>query len=141
MFMIDRKIMGRKSKTRIARGVALKEQELTDLGVFRISLPIPFRQAGGPVNAYIIEEENGLLLFDPGLGTEPSKTALAEGFAQTGHRFDEISRIVLSHGHIDHFGAAAWILQQTGREIPVLIHDADAGKVLQSGPDWPTLPK
>ena len=117
----------------------MKKQELTDLGVFRISLPIPFRQAGGPVNAYIIEEEDGLLLFDPGLGTEPSKTALAEGFAQTGHRFDAVNRIVLSHGHIDHFGAAAWILQQTGREIPILIHNADADKVLQSGPDWPAL--
>jgi glyoxylase-like metal-dependent hydrolase (beta-lactamase superfamily II) len=117
----------------------LKENELRALGIFRISLPIPFRQAGGPVNAYLIEEDNGLLLFDPGLGTEESKSALADGFRQTGHRFDEVNRIVLSHGHIDHFGAAAWILQQTGREIPVLIHSADADKVLESGPDWPAL--
>jgi glyoxylase-like metal-dependent hydrolase (beta-lactamase superfamily II) len=111
----------------------MKEHELKDLGIFRISLPIPFRQAGGPVNAYIIEEEDGLLLFDPGLGTEQSKAALAEGFAQTGHRFDEVNRIVLSHGHIDHFGAASWVLHQTGREIPILIHHADSDKVLQSG--------
>jgi glyoxylase-like metal-dependent hydrolase (beta-lactamase superfamily II) len=117
----------------------MKEHELKNLGIFRISLPIPFRQAGGPVNAYIIEEEDGLLLFDPGLGTEPSKAALAEGFAQTGHRFDEVNRIVLSHGHIDHFGAAAWVLQQAGRTMPVMIHNADSDKVLQSGPDWPAL--
>ena len=117
----------------------MQEHELGELGIFRIPLPIPFIQAGGPVNAYIIEEESGLLLFDPGLGTKQSQAALAEGIALTGHRFDEVNRIVLSHGHIDHFGAAAWVLEQIGRTIPTHIHSADAGKVLQSGADWPAL--
>jgi glyoxylase-like metal-dependent hydrolase (beta-lactamase superfamily II) len=117
----------------------MKEDELSNLGVFRIPLPIPFTQAGGPVNAYIIEEENGLLLFDPGIGTKQSQEALAEGLAQTGHRFEEVNRIVLSHGHMDHFGAAAWVLEQVGRAIPVLIHSADADKVLESGAGLPVL--
>jgi glyoxylase-like metal-dependent hydrolase (beta-lactamase superfamily II) len=117
----------------------MQEHELGELGIFRVPLPIPFIQAGGPVNAYIIEEESGLLLFDPGLGTVRSQAALAEGLALTGHRFNEVNRIILSHGHIDHFGAAAWVLEQTGRTIPIYIHGADAGKVLQSGADWPVL--
>jgi glyoxylase-like metal-dependent hydrolase (beta-lactamase superfamily II) len=117
----------------------MQESELEKLGIFRIPIPIPFVQAGGPVNAYIIEEENGLLLFDTGLGTVQSEAALAEGFALTGHHFDKVNRIVLSHGHIDHFGAAGWILEQIGRTVPVYIHAADASKVLKSGPDWPLL--
>jgi glyoxylase-like metal-dependent hydrolase (beta-lactamase superfamily II) len=117
----------------------LQEHELGKLGIFRIPLPIPFVQAGGPVNAYIIEEENGILLFDPGLGTRQSQAALAEGLTLTGHRFDEVRRIILSHGHIDHFGAASWVLEQTGRAIPSHIHSADAAKVLQSGADFPVL--
>jgi glyoxylase-like metal-dependent hydrolase (beta-lactamase superfamily II) len=117
----------------------MQEHELGELGIFRIPLPIPFIQAGGPVNAYIIEEESGLLLFDPGLGTKQSQAALAEGIALTGHRFGEVNRIILSHGHIDHFGAAVWVLEQIGRTVPVYIHSADAGKVLQSGADWPVL--
>ena len=117
----------------------MKEHELGGLGIFRIPVPIPFRQAGGPVNAYIVEEDRGVLLFDTGLGTEQSKEALAEGFARSGHRFEDVNRILLSHGHIDHFGAAAWIQQQSGRSIPVLIHSADAPKVLESGADWPAL--
>jgi glyoxylase-like metal-dependent hydrolase (beta-lactamase superfamily II) len=117
----------------------MKEHELGDLGIFRIPLPIPFRQAGGPVNAYIIEEDSGLMLFDPGLGTEASQAALAKGFKRIGHRFEEVNRIVLSHGHIDHFGAAAWIQEQAGRAVPVSIHSADADKVLASGADWPVL--
>jgi glyoxylase-like metal-dependent hydrolase (beta-lactamase superfamily II) len=117
----------------------LQEHELAKLGIFRIPIPIPFVQAGGPVNAYIVDEERGFLLFDPGLGTESSQMALAEGVALTGHRFDRVNRIVLSHGHIDHFGSAAWVLEQIGRAVPILIHTADAGKVLESGADWPVL--
>lgn len=114
----------------------MEEAELRDLGILRIPIPIPFPQAGGPVNAYVVEEEGGLLLFDAGLGIPKSQAALAEGLTQAGYRFQDLNRIVLSHGHIDHFGAAAWILEQVGRSIPVSIHDADAGKVLKSGVPW-----
>jgi glyoxylase-like metal-dependent hydrolase (beta-lactamase superfamily II) len=117
----------------------MQESELSTLGIYRIPVPIPFRQAGGPVNVYIIEEENGFMMFDAGLGSEQAHAALAAGFAQMGHRFEEVNRIILSHGHIDHFGAAAWIQEQAGRAFPVLIHDADANKVLASGAEWPAL--
>ncbi len=119
----------------------MQETSLRELGIFQIPIPIPFVQAGGPANAYLIEEEEGVLLFDAGLGTEPARTALAEGFARSGHRFDEVNRILLSHGHIDHFGSAAWIQEQAGRDIPVYIHPADADKVLESGLEWPALLK
>jgi glyoxylase-like metal-dependent hydrolase (beta-lactamase superfamily II) len=117
----------------------MQEHELDDLGIFRIPVPIPFRQAGGPANVYIVEEEYGFLLFDTGLGTNESRAALSEGLARTGHRFEDVNRIILSHGHFDHFGAAAWIQAQIGRSVPISIHTADAGKVLESGADWPAL--
>jgi glyoxylase-like metal-dependent hydrolase (beta-lactamase superfamily II) len=123
----------------MSREEAIKESELGILGVFRIPIPIPFHQAGGPVNAYVIEEERGFLLFDPGLGLDNAQAALAEGLARTGHRFQDINRIVLSHGHIDHFGSAAWAMEQAGKTIPVLINSADAGKILESGVEWPEL--
>jgi glyoxylase-like metal-dependent hydrolase (beta-lactamase superfamily II) len=117
----------------------MQEHEFGDLGIFRIPIPIPFIEAGGPINVYVIEEERGLLLFDAGLGTTLSQSALAEGLARIGHRFKDINRIILSHGHIDHFGAAAWILEQIGRTIPVYINSADANKVLDSGMEWAAL--
>jgi len=117
----------------------MQEHELGDLGIFRIPIPIPFRQAGGPVNAYIVEEEHGLLLFDVGIGTAQAQAALAEGLGQAGRRFEEINRIILSHGHVDHYGAAAWVLEKIGLAVPVLIHNADAGKVLESDSNLPSL--
>lgn len=111
----------------------MQEPELRDLGIFRIPIPVPFPQAGGPSNVYVVEGERGLLLFDAGLGAPASQAALADGLARTGHRFEEVERIVLSHGHVDHFGGAAWVQEQAGRHIPISIHPADAGKVLRSG--------
>jgi hypothetical protein len=35
----------------------MQENELGNLSIRRITVLIPFRQAGGPANAYIIEEE------------------------------------------------------------------------------------
>jgi glyoxylase-like metal-dependent hydrolase (beta-lactamase superfamily II) len=116
----------------------MQECELNSLGIYRIPIPIPFPQAGGPVNVYAIEAEGGLLLFDTGLGTTPSQTTLIEGLARNGHSLEDVKRIIVSHGHIDHFGSAAWIRQCAGWEIPVYIHAADADKVLESGMDWPT---
>ena len=117
----------------------MQEDQLGDLGIFRIPIPIPFPQAGGPANVYAVEEERGLMLFDTGLGTEDAQAVLAQGIERMGHRFQDINRIVLSHGHIDHFGSAAWVQDRIGRAIPILIHEADSDKVLESGPDWPAM--
>lgn len=117
----------------------MQEHELRELGIYRIPIPIPFLQAGGPANIYVIEEDNGILLFDTGIGLDGSQKALADGLTQTGHRFEEVNRIVLSHGHMDHFGGAAWVLEQIGRAVPVSIHSADAHKVLESGSPLPVL--
>ncbi len=113
--------------------------KLEELGVFRIPVPIPFRQAGGPANVYLLDQEQGFLMFDTGLGTEASRAALLEGLARTGHDLKQVNQIIISHGHIDHYGAAGWIQEQAGRAIPILIHPADADKVLVSGANWPTL--
>jgi len=115
----------------------MTEAELAGLGIHRIAVPVPFVQAGGPVNAYLIEEEaGGLLMFDSGLGSPEGLVALEHGFARLGRHFDEVRRIVLSHGHVDHYGAARTLMERAGRTIPVFAHPADLPKVSEAGPSW-----
>jgi glyoxylase-like metal-dependent hydrolase (beta-lactamase superfamily II) len=116
---------------------ATTDAALLELGIVRIPIPVPFPQAGGPVNAYLLEEEGGgVALFDAGLGSPDGESALAEGFARAGRRFDEVTRIVLSHGHVDHYGAARTIQERASRELPVFAHAADAAKIAESGWRW-----
>jgi len=123
------------------------EHDLAALGIHRIAVPIPFVAAGGPVNVYAIEAPDGsLTLFDSGLGTPEAQGALAAGLAAIGRRLEDVSRIVVSHGHVDHFGAARWVQEAGGARggaaaeaVTVSIHPADASKISEAGPRFREL--
>ena len=115
----------------------MTEVDLAPLGIFRIPVPVPFPQAGGPVNVYLVEEaDGGLLLWDSGLGSPEAEAALEEGFRRLGRRFDEVRRILVSHGHVDHYGAARFVQERHGGRVPVRAHPADIAKIAESGWRW-----
>lgn len=115
----------------------MTEADLADLGVFRIPVPVPFAAAGGPVNAYLVEEAGGgFLLWDSGLGSPEAEAALEAGFGRLGRRFDEVTRIVVSHGHVDHFGAARFVQERHGGALPVYAHPDDTPKIAEDGWRW-----
>ncbi|MEI7704087.1 MAG: MBL fold metallo-hydrolase [Deltaproteobacteria bacterium] len=115
----------------------IAEADLSALGIHRISIPIPFLEAGGPVNAYAIEDrDGGLLLFDSGLGSPEAQAAMAEGLRRIGRSPRDVRRIVVSHGHIDHYGGAAALLEQAGHPVPVHAHPRDIPKMAEGYPRW-----
>jgi glyoxylase-like metal-dependent hydrolase (beta-lactamase superfamily II) len=116
---------------------AMTESDLARLGVVRIPVPIPFAAAGGPVNVYLVEEaDGGVLMWDAGLGSPEAEAALEEGFRRAGRRLEEVTRILLSHGHVDHYGAARFVQERQGGKAPVRCHPADASKIAESGWRW-----
>jgi glyoxylase-like metal-dependent hydrolase (beta-lactamase superfamily II) len=116
------------------------EELLERLGIHRIPVPVPFPQAGGPVNVYAIEDQGGgLALFDAGLGSEEARAALEAGFRSRGLALEEVRRIVVSHGHVDHYGNAQAVVERAGGAVPVLAHAADRGKIAADGPRWRDL--
>jgi len=76
-------------------------------GVFRIDLGF----AGMPdvIVAYLIGNDDDWILFETGPTTTLS--ALESGVAAAGVSFDQIRRIVVSHIHLDHAGAAGVLLR------------------------------
>jgi len=97
----------------------------------RIELPTPFPV--GPVNAYLLVGDP-LTLVDAGPKTPEAQAALEAGVAAAGHRVGDIRRVLLTHGHTDHCGNAAWVAQRSGADI--YVHDGDRAKV--SGRRWVT---
>jgi glyoxylase-like metal-dependent hydrolase (beta-lactamase superfamily II) len=99
---------------------------LTRLGVHRIPVPVPFPEAGGPANVYVIEEEGGgVALFDAGIGTREGRDALLAGFANLGLSLGEVRRIFVSHGHIDHYGYARAAQEASGAPVHAHVRDHD----------------
>src|SRR5512140_2465813 len=104
----------------------MTEADLAELGIHRIPVPIPFPQAGGPVNVYLVEEAGGgLLMWDAGLGMPDAQQILEDGFTRLGRSPREVTKILVSHGHVDHAGAARFIQARHGGELPVYGHPDD----------------
>ncbi len=103
---------------------------IASLGVHRIPIPIPFPQAGGPVNAIAVEEEGGgVALFDTGLCTDEAMAAFHMGLAGAGFRVEDIRRIFITHAHIDHYGYAQRLRAIAGAEV--FVHPRDREKILR----------
>jgi glyoxylase-like metal-dependent hydrolase (beta-lactamase superfamily II) len=66
----------------------------------------------GMVNAYLLRSADGLVLIDAGW---PKKMdAIFQAVHDAGHDPNGIRHLVLTHGHIDHAGSAADVIQRTG---------------------------
>jgi glyoxylase-like metal-dependent hydrolase (beta-lactamase superfamily II) len=92
-------------------------------------VPVPFLEAGGPVNAVALRNpDRTWTLFDTGLGTPEGWHALEAGAAQAGVDLDRVSRIIISHGHLDHFGNAARLAARSGARV--FVHPWDLAKVV-----------
>jgi glyoxylase-like metal-dependent hydrolase (beta-lactamase superfamily II) len=79
-----------------------------------IALPTPF--GVGTVNVYLVPTEP-LTLVDAGPGTVDALEALEAGLAATGHRIEDLQRIVLTHHHPDHVGLAAYLVRRSGAQV------------------------
>jgi glyoxylase-like metal-dependent hydrolase (beta-lactamase superfamily II) len=115
------------------------DRALERLGIFRIPVPVPFPQAGGPVNVVaVLEEGGGLAFVDAGLGTDEAEAALRAGLAARGFAFADARRILLTHGHVDHYGLCQTIRDESGASVRV--HPADRRKVTEPdgliGPEY-----
>jgi glyoxylase-like metal-dependent hydrolase (beta-lactamase superfamily II) len=85
-------------------------------GVWRLRLPLPW--PGVPHgNAWAVAGEEGIVLFDTGIGGEGRVAELERALAQAAFRLSEVELLVCTHAHADHYGLAAPIVEAAGCEL------------------------
>src|SRR5688572_25574659 len=82
--------------------------------VHKLLVPTPF--AVGPTNCWLIEGKP-LTLVDTGPKTKDALAGLESGLAALGHTIEDLERVVITHGHIDHFGLTASVRKRSGAEV------------------------
>ena len=85
-------------------------------GICQLQLPIP----DNPLeytNTYLIQGDGETLLIDAGWNSEKALRSLKEQLDEIGTGFEDISQIVITHAHIDHYGLAGRLRQLSGAKI------------------------
>ena len=77
-------------------------------GIYELFLPLPMRPT--IVNVYLIDCGGGQwALVDTGMNTADSVATLKDAFAQAGTRLEDLTVLLGTHHHVDHFGASGTI--------------------------------
>lgn len=79
-----------------------------------ITVPTPFPV--GPVNVHVVLRDP-VTLVDSGPLTDEAWEALSAGLAQAGLKVADIERVLLTHGHQDHFGLAQKVADLSGARL------------------------
>jgi len=76
---------------------------------------------------YVVQKNEYRVLIDSGSGTDPSHENLLSGLEQIGIRPSDLTHILLTHAHIDHFGGLSKVRPITSAKIGV--HELDVQAV------------
>jgi glyoxylase-like metal-dependent hydrolase (beta-lactamase superfamily II) len=92
--------------------------------IYKIEVPIPFPLRSA--NVFFIDESPRTLI-DTGIKTEASFEALKRGLETIGFNLNSIERILITHGHIDHYGQAKRLHELSG--APIYIYSTEYGRI------------
>lgn len=85
-------------------------------GVHCIPLPLPLDDLQS-INAYALESAAGLVLIDPGWATPDTEQALLAAVTEIGYRMSDVTTIIATHGHWDHYTQALAIRREHGSTL------------------------
>jgi len=85
-------------------------------GVVRLQLPIALPGLGH-VNCYILEDERGVALVDPGLPGPDAWKTLTERLGMAGVALSDVHTVVVTHSHPDHYGGATFLRAEANTDL------------------------
>lgn len=100
--------------------------------VHRISLEIPFKIES--VNVHLIDDDGFLVLIDAGPNGNLSYEKLRTEIQELGYSLADINEVIITHAHVDHFGLA-WRIKEESK-CKVRVHRQDAPWLLNFPAEW-----
>lgn len=92
-----------------------KSVTLLEDGWLQVKVPLPFSLKW--VNSYLLRDDQGWTIIDPGLRTEESVVFWEETMTSCRIEWGHIKAIILTHHHPDHYGLAGWFQLRTAAPV------------------------
>ena len=102
---------------------------LIDDGFWALRVPLPSRGLRYVIS-YIRATPNGLVLIDSGWDTPEGWSAILTGLEALGASMNDVSALLVTHVHPDHYGLARRVKEASG--ATVVLHEADADVARQA---------
>jgi glyoxylase-like metal-dependent hydrolase (beta-lactamase superfamily II) len=110
-------------------------------GIYQIAVPLPFWASS--VNLYLLDDDDGYVLIDCGSNTEETFATLNGELASVGAALGDISRILVTHSHHDHYGMVGRLKGLSG--ATVAMHSVESARATRlyggAGTEGPGLRK
>ena len=100
-------------------------------GVLRVTMPLPMRP--GHVHCYLLPVDGGFMVVDTGLGLPDATERWAAELAQLD---GPVVRLLITHFHPDHLGAAADVRDLTGARVYQGRVDAAQARLVWESDEW-----
>ena len=96
--------------------------------IYRLSLPFVSRGKGpGPVNVYLFTEDPVTLIDTGTTGMVPM---LRHALAEVGVAVEDIRQLIITHGHLDHYGGANLLIKNLS-VLPIVAAHRDATHLIE----------
>ena len=95
-------------------------------GIYQLILPNPAYAALRYVNTYLVRGNDGYLLIDTGWG-DAALASSQKQLTKIGINFKDITQIVITHAHPDHYGLAGRLKQLS--EAKLALHYLEIGVI------------
>jgi glyoxylase-like metal-dependent hydrolase (beta-lactamase superfamily II) len=93
-------------------------------GIYQLQIPIPNNPLGC-TNVYLVQGDKEYFLIDAGWSSDEALRSLAFQLAEIGVAFKDISHIIVTHAHFDHYGLADKLRELCGARIALHYLDRD----------------
>jgi glyoxylase-like metal-dependent hydrolase (beta-lactamase superfamily II) len=95
-------------------------------GLWSVPVPMPSNSLRY-VFVYVFETDGGLFLVDVGWNTDDAYASLCDGIGQLGASIGDVSGMLVTHIHPDHYGLAGRVREASGAWVA--LHPADAALI------------